>query len=364
MFNTEMHLITFVILVFQVFVLFAQVLFVIGRPQDKGRLRFLILILTYIIYNFCSGIFPDENIVGIMSVLFQNIIAYASGILVAVYFIYYIYKEFNIYPFKFFGVKSLLYSLTISFILLFVFPYYFMGSLELSRRLFLGIPIIISILFLVQVTKTLIQVYKTDRQKESKLFKYKVISGNLGLFTLSLMPVVVAFGDYQTIEQSIVNFGFILMMVMYIIELVIQTKKESIVLKEIEKKSKSFTSYEMHIADNLIQNVLEKLQVFEDKREYLDGKITLNILAKRFETNPRYLSQIVNSNKGKSFKQYISDLKLDYIKYKLEVDEKFRNYTQRAIAREIGYTSDALAKAFLKKEQIRLSEYLKKIRDN
>ena len=72
----------------------------------------------------------------------------------------------------------------------------------------------------------------------------------------------------------------------------------------------------------------------------------------------------MNSNKGKSFKQYISDLKLDYIKYRLEVDEKFRNYTQTAIADEIGYTADALPKAFFKKEKIKLSEYIKKIRDN
>jgi AraC-like DNA-binding protein len=299
-----------------------------------------------------------------MSFLFQNILAYASGILVAVYFIYYIYKEFNIYPFKYFGVKPLLYTLVISFLLLFVLPYYFIGSLELSRRLFLGIPLIVSVSFLILVTKALIRVYKTDPQKESMLFKYKVISGNLGLFSLSLMPVVVAFGDYQTLEQSIVNFGFIIMMTMYIIELVTQAKKEAIVLTQIEIKANSPTTYEMQIADELIKDVLEKLQLFEDNREYLQGKVTLNILAKRFDTNPRYLSQIVNSNKGKPFKHYISDLKLDYIKYRLEVDEKYRNYTQTAIADELGYTSGALAKVFFKKEQVKLSEYIKKLRDN
>ncbi|WP_025663325.1 helix-turn-helix domain-containing protein [Aquimarina megaterium] len=363
MFDTEIKPITFVILVFQVLVLFAQLLFVIARPHDKTRMRFLILTITYIIYNLCSGLFPDKNIV-IISILLQTILAYASGILAPVYFIYYTYKEYNIYPFKYFGVKTLLYTLVISFLLLFVLPYYFIGSLELSRRLFLGVPLIISASFLVQVTKALIKVYKTDSRNQSMLFKYKVISGNLGLFTLSLMPVVVAFGDYQTIEQSIVNFGFIIMMTMYIIELVTQAKKEAIVLTQIEIKANSTTTYEMQIADNLTKDVLEKLRVFEDNREYLNGKVTLNILAKRFDTNPRYLSQIVNSNKGKSFKHYISDLKLDYVKYRLDVDEKFRNYTQTAIASELGYTSDALAKAFHKKEQMKLSEYIKGIRDN
>ncbi|TSE07949.1 helix-turn-helix domain-containing protein [Aquimarina algiphila] len=362
MFETEMHPITFIILVLQSFVLFTQIMFVVARPHDKTRLRFLILTITYIFYNLSSGLFPDENIP--INIMLQNIIAYASGIVVAVYFIYYTYWEFNIYPFKLFGVKSLLYTLVISFIVLFVLPYYFYGSLDLSRKLFLAVPLVISVAFFVQVTKVLIKIYKDDKHK-SIIFKYRVITGNVGLFTLSLMPVVVAFGDHQTTEQSIVNFGFILMMIMYIVELNSEAKKEAIVLTQIHRKANATTAYEMHIADELINDVLEKLQKFEDERDYLKGKITLNILAKRFDTNSRYLSQIVNSNKGKSFTEYINHLRIDYVKIRFEVDEKFRNYTLKAIANDLGYTStEAFQKAFYKKENIKLSAYLKKLRGN
>jgi AraC-like DNA-binding protein len=320
------------------------------------------LIITYIIHNVCAGLFPDHNIP--INFLIQNSLAYAGGILVAFYFFYYITTEFQINPLGSFGIKSFLLIVVSAFILLFMLPYHFYGSLALSKKLFLGVPLTVAAIVLHKIGKALFTLYKHRGHKKSKLYKYKVIAGYVGLLTISLMPVVNATGDYQSVQQSIVNFGFFLMMIVYIVELISQAQREAIVLSQIEFSANATTTYEMQIAAKLTKDVLEKLQRFEDNREYLQGKVTLNILAKRFDTNPRYLSQIVNSNKGKPFKQYISDLKIEYIKYRLGVDKKYRNYTLMAIAHELGYTPDALAKAFYKKEQIKLSKYIKKIRDN
>lgn len=361
MFNTEMQLITFVILVFQVLVLFAQSLFVWARPNDIHRKRFLILIITYIVHNLFAGLFPDPDIP--VSFLIQYSLTYGGGMLVAFYFFYYITIEFQIKPLGSFGVKSFLLVVMSSFILLFMIPFYLYESLEISKKLFLGVPLTIAAILLYKIGKALITLYK-NRSQKSKLYKYKVISAYAGLLTITLMPVINATGDYQSIQQSVVNFGFFLMMIVYIVELITQAQQEAIILSQIKFSANTTTTYEMQIATELTEDILEKLQHFEQKREYLKGKITLNNLAKRFDTNPKYLSQIINANKGKPFKQYISDLKLDYIKYRLETDIKYRQYTITAIAQELGYTPGALTKAFYKKEQVKLTEYLKKVRDN
>lgn len=361
MFGTEMHLITFVILVFQTLVLSAQCIIYFSRPKDTSRLRFLLLIITYIIYNLFSGLFPDKKIP--IDITLQIILAYASGIIVAVYFIFYIYKEFHIYPFKFFGVQSLLYTLGISFMGLFVFPYLFTGNLKLSRRLFLVVPIIVSVAFFIQVSKALFTIYQEGCNKESRLFKYRVIAGNLGLFTLSLMPVVVAFGDYQSIEQSIVNFGFILMMAIYIYSIIVHAQEEGRLLAQLKS---THNASEIPIKNDILKDILNKLQSFEDNQEYLKKKITIGVLAKEFDTNTRYISYIVNTYKEKTFRRYVNDLRIEYAKQRMQTDTLFRNkFTFKAMANEIGFSSsEALTNTFYTLEQIKLSDYIKQVRDS
>ncbi|WP_146052728.1 helix-turn-helix domain-containing protein [Aquimarina sp. I32.4] len=362
MFATEMHLSTFVILVFQTLVLFAQLLFYLSRPKDSSRLRFLILIITYIFYNFFSGIYPDEQFT--LNVFLQNIIAYLVGIIVVVYFIYYIYKEFDIYPFKYFDVRTLFFVLITAFVLLFIVPYYISGNLSLSRKIFISIPLMISFVFVYQIGNELIRIYKNPSASKSKYYKYRVVSGYLGLFTLSLMPVIVAFGDYQSIEQPVVNFGFIIMMTVYIFDFVYQAKQEASILAEIrEKKSTTSNNNKFEIPQDIVAGILNNLKQFEDKEGYLKVKTTTISLAKKFNTNSKYLSNVVNLYKEKTFTEYINELKINYIIERLNRDKKFLNYTQRAIAKEVGFnTTEALSQAFYKKEKIKFSDYLKKIR--
>ncbi|TPN84531.1 hypothetical protein [Aquimarina algicola] len=315
MFGTEMHLVTFAILVFQIQVLFAQTLFFFSRPRDRSRLRFLILIITYILYNLFSGIYPDEQYS--LSLFSQNIIAYIVGIIVAVYFIYYIYKEFDLYPFKYFNVRILFFVLILAFLTLFVIPYYFSGNLSLSRKIFISVPLVVSFAFLYQIVNELIKLYKkASGSLKSKYYKYRIISGYLGLFTLSLMPVIVATGDYQSIEQPVVNFGFMIMMTVYIVDFVYQARQETKILLEINDKSNKTLKNDyspFEISDKIVINILNKLKKFEDNEEYLKRKITTITLAKKFNTNTKYLSRIVNTYKQKTFTEYINELRINYV---------------------------------------------------
>ncbi len=77
--------------------------------------------------------------------------------------------------------------------------------------------------------------------------------------------------------------------------------------------TESITTQKLNIDEAVITNVLEKLDRFETKKEFLQSDISITILAKKCTTNTKYLSKIINTHKSKSFINYINDLRIDFI---------------------------------------------------
>ncbi len=134
-------------------------------------------------------------------------------------------------------------------------------------------------------------------------------------------------------------------------------------IKEKQHKEKEITAAEdIGISPAIVEEVLSKLQDFEDKKEFASAKITLTQLSSALGTNNKYLSKIINIYKEKSFSQYINDLRIDYIVERLQEDKKLRNYTIKAIARETGFnTAEVFSKAFYGKHGIYPSYFIKKL---
>lgn len=116
------------------------------------------------------------------------------------------------------------------------------------------------------------------------------------------------------------------------------------------------------IAEELIEQILEKLERFEEKKEFLQSNITVQILSATFETNSKYISKIVNTYKGKSFIQYINDLRIDYAVIFLQKDSKLRKYTINALATEFGFNNaESFSTAFFRKTGIKPSYFIKEL---
>ncbi len=139
-----------------------------------------------------------------------------------------------------------------------------------------------------------------------------------------------------------------------------ETEKDEVDVKVIEKRNKS-----IKIAQEIIDKVLNSLQNFEKKKGFLKSDITTNSLAKEFNTNSKYLSKIVNFYKQKSFSNYVNDLRIDYAVDRLTNDSKFRNYTIKAISKDIGFnTTEAFSKSFHKKTGLYPSYFIKKLMEH
>lgn len=364
MFGTQINDLTATILSFQILVLFAQSIFVLARPNERSRIRFLLLIIAYGIFTVASGLFSAKDLSN--ATIIPYILSVLSHIAFGVYFIYYIYKEFKIRPFNqlIFEVKSLLYILIGSFVVLFLMSYIVIGDLQLSRLLFMIVPLIMAFAFLYKLGNALRKLYKKGKPLTSRIFKSRIISSYVGLLSISLLPILLVFADHQSLKVAVVNSGFILMMITYIIDFVSRSQKEALILAEISKKIEPKQEQTL-LADDIVRDITEKLQRFEKNKDYLERKINSYSVAKKFGTNYKYLSTVVRINTGKSFSVYLNDLRINYVKNRLKKDEKFRNYTFKAIATEIGYTSgEGFARAFYKKEKIRLSQYIQNIKDN
>lgn len=123
-------------------------------------------------------------------------------------------------------------------------------------------------------------------------------------------------------------------------------------------------SSDISISEHIIESILKQLQSFEDNKAYLNQNITTSKLAEEFKTNSKYISKVVNHYKKQTFINYINSLRIEYVTERLKIDNKFRNYTLNAIAREIGFnSSESFSKAFHKKNGINPSYFLKNLRN-
>lgn len=114
--------------------------------------------------------------------------------------------------------------------------------------------------------------------------------------------------------------------------------------------------------EDITQFILKELEIFESKELFLKKGITSASLAKSIKTNTTYLSEVINTQKGKNFATYLNDLRIDYALNRLIKDKKFRSYKLLAIAEELGYNNEqSFSLAFKKKTGITLSVYIKEI---
>ncbi|WP_165586752.1 helix-turn-helix domain-containing protein [Neotamlana sedimentorum] len=87
------------------------------------------------------------------------------------------------------------------------------------------------------------------------------------------------------------------------------------------------------------KTILQKLKRFENSKIYLNKDMSLALLAGHFETNTKYLSEIINKHYNDNFNTFINKLRLNYIINKLKNDPNYINYKISFLAEESGYSS-------------------------
>lgn len=93
------------------------------------------------------------------------------------------------------------------------------------------------------------------------------------------------------------------------------------------------------LSEDILNTINLKIEKFEKNKEFLNKDLSLESLAKEFETNRDYLSKAVNELKGKSFSQYTNELRIGFLVEELKTNSNLQKLTIAGIAGEIGFSN-------------------------
>ena len=118
----------------------------------------------------------------------------------------------------------------------------------------------------------------------------------------------------------------------------------------------------INVPEDVIHTLMDALKDFESEKGYLDQELDLPKLAKALGTNHSYLSRVVNHVKGKPFKQYLNDMRIEHAFIELQTNPKKRLFTVEAIAFDNGFRSaESFSKKFKDRYHCYPSEFLKRL---
>ncbi|MNQ84906.1 Helix-turn-helix domain protein [compost metagenome] len=119
----------------------------------------------------------------------------------------------------------------------------------------------------------------------------------------------------------------------------------------------------LDIKPEAVATVLKQLEKFERDKKFLEKDLTLVKLSAAFNSNTKYLSKIIYHYRNKGFVEYINELKVEHLIALLNEDKRIRNYTNKALAEEAGFsTTQRFANAFLSKTGMPTSYFIEELK--
>ncbi|WP_160128990.1 helix-turn-helix domain-containing protein [Kordia antarctica] len=117
------------------------------------------------------------------------------------------------------------------------------------------------------------------------------------------------------------------------------------------------------LPEDLVNDILAKLEKFEATDKFVKKRYTLPQLARELNTNGTYLSKVINEIKQVNFANYLNQLRIEYSIERITTDSRFREYTIKAIAEDSGFkTQQSFSAAFYKKTGIKPSFFIRQLK--
>jgi AraC-like DNA-binding protein len=120
---------------------------------------------------------------------------------------------------------------------------------------------------------------------------------------------------------------------------------------------------EFDLNPELVKTILKNLEKFEANKKYLEKDMNLVRIAELLHTNTKYVTKIIQRYRGKGTIEYISDLKIDHIVELLKTQNRFRNYTNKALGEEAGFGSTQnFTRAFKARNEISPTYFIQELK--
>jgi DNA-binding CsgD family transcriptional regulator len=228
--GTEMHWVTFGFVCVELVIFFYLLIHRFARPDDRTIGLNIVLILLLLAYNISGGLLPDPDLPG--SFFIQECIAYATGFITPAYFPYYIYKAFELKKMKFHARRGFLYFLVLPYFL-FVIVFAISNNLNHAQNILI-IPVVYALWVLVSLQRSIRFKYKTEHNsgdvKEETGVLYFSLTPWIGL------PFITYFNLSQSVEATVTNTGFLLLLALHVKQHVeqVRTEHDRLIASEIQ----------------------------------------------------------------------------------------------------------------------------------
>ncbi|TXI14636.1 MAG: LuxR family transcriptional regulator [Pedobacter sp.] len=222
-YGVPFHLVTFFIVLFELFLLVVQYVEYLKRPREKQRLWQLILLVLVILRNTVEGAFQIPNPDWPISLLLQNFLGQGFGYIVASYFPLYWYKTLGLRQLKPHGTYGFLF-LIVPVIFVYGLIYPINQDIMEARKYVYVIPFFYGITMITHVTKSTFSQYRKDKNKMA--FQERL------LLLMAIVPWMsapfngIGLGQPQWVIDISLNTGFFILNVLFIRQIVKRTREE------------------------------------------------------------------------------------------------------------------------------------------
>jgi len=206
-----------------------QLVLYLQKPAEKRRKYYLILLMLLILYNVAGGLFPDTDLP--MSVELQNILAYGAGFMIACYFPFYFYRAFNI-PHLAFHAK---YGVLIFLLLPFLFFFCILYPMGVGLRTVIYVGLIIPFFYAFYMIHNIL--WAIRKRFKNRKASFDAILSYAAVFPWALMPAMAYLEVNQLTEVLFTNGGFIIITVLFLRNMIEESRKDLQTLELIQSKT-------------------------------------------------------------------------------------------------------------------------------
>ena len=203
------------------------------------------------------------------------------------------------------------------------------------------------------------EVEKKDRQihflqNESEL-RLKTIEGQRQKFVLLIIILIIIIVFAVVLSYLLISKNQILQrLVKKDKDVLIAEEKLGKNIRKINDLKETSNATEKDIATHI-------LKLMEDDKVFIQNDISVSMFAAYCNTNPKYISQTINSVFDQQFNSFINEYRIKYA-CRLLMQEKYKNYTILAISEEVGFNSiSTFISSFKKNTGVTPSYYIKNL---
>lgn len=239
-------------------------------------------------------------------------------------------------------------SITISLsVLVSILAYYITGNSFFVEVLAVIVFIALIIIFLLQniyyIYKS-IQIYLKHKSKIEEIYSYseEVDVSWIKILIVGYVTFIASILVVNYFDGALSNIVFNLTILTYIVYIGHNAMKQnSIAISDIkglmndieESKDKQMSESQIKVFQKI---KLDLLSMMVKEKPYLDQNLNIFTLAKKLNTNSKYLSQVINQEFNKSFVHFINEYRVEEAKQILLANN---NYTIEAQSQMVGFKS-------------------------